>query len=119
VTFHEAFVTGTTFAEIYKENEKMTQRYFSPEGSGRSYSELHHAYRDAILQKYFNVTMLTASLVFSLLLLRRWTKGQPHQNFSENAPEPDPEITKTLKDLEKLRSDIEKLKSEREAIENE
>ena len=44
VEFHEAFISGTTFAEIYKENDSWKQRYFSPKGTGRSYSEMHEAY---------------------------------------------------------------------------
>lgn len=76
VRFHEAYISGTTFGETYKENDSWTQRYFSPEGSGRSYSELHHAYQEAILQKYFNFTIITASLVVTFLLLRRRARNQ-------------------------------------------
>lgn len=76
VQFHESYISGTTFSENYKQNDSWTQRYFSPEGSGRSYSELHHAYREAILQKYFNFTIITASLLFVFLLLRRRARNQ-------------------------------------------
>lgn len=113
VRFHEARISGTTFGEIYRKNDSWTQRYFSPEGSGRSYSELHHAYREAILQKYFNFTMITASLVFTVLLLRRRAKSQLAQQKSENAPEPGQEIRSAEKELQILRLEVEKLKLER------
>ena len=97
VEYHEMYVSNTTFADIYKQNENWKLKYFSPEGSGRSYSELHEAYRIEILQKYFNISLVCSSVVFLVAIMARYNRidSKPSQ---EQGGEPAEYISKKKSD---------------------
>ena len=118
VKFHESYVAGETFGQIYKENDSLKQRYFSPKGSGRSYTEQHDAYRRNILQQYTNYAVLTAGLLFFCLLIRHRTKKALQQNEQANAKidkldNTTGNIAIAEHEIRKLQLEVEKLKLER------
>ena len=118
VKFHESCVAGETFGQIYKDNDSLKQRYFSPEGSGRSYTEQHDAYRQTILQQYTNYTLLTAGLLFFCLLIRLRTKKALKQNEQatveiDEMNNNNGHIDTTEHQIRKLQLEVEKLKLER------